>query len=152
MLTCTIVWFRRKKSLLLRIHSSSTWKYPSGFTWVESCTYFFNMKIWKTLCILRLGGEPNWYAIGPNLANISNGPQYLGANLTQIPNLKELFRGFTLTNTCSPSQNYFWVLLRSAWLFCLSWAVFKLLCTCFTVSSSSFNKSGPNINLLTVLL
>ena len=41
--------------------------------------------------ILRLGGKANWYAIGPTLANISNGPQYLGANLAQLPNLKELF-------------------------------------------------------------
>ena len=53
--------------------------------------------------ILRLGGKANWYAIGPTLANISNGPQYLGANLAQLPHLKEFFLGFTLKNACSPS-------------------------------------------------
>ena len=121
-------------------------------TWVASCTYFFNMEIWNKLCILILGGKGNWYSSHPTLANISNGPQYLGANLAQLPNLNEIFLGFTLTNTCSPTWNSFWVLSRPAWLFCLSCAFFRLLCTCFTVSSSYFNKSGPNINFSTGLL
>ena len=110
------------------------------------------MEIWKTLCILRLGGKANWYATGRTLSNISNGSQYLGANLAQLLSWKDFFLSFTLTTTCSPTENYFRVILRLAWLFCLSWVVFKLLCTCFTVSFISFNKSGPNINMSTGLL
>jgi hypothetical protein len=33
------------------------------------------------------------------LSRTSNGPQYLGANLAQLPSFKELFLGFTLRKT-----------------------------------------------------
>ena len=91
-----------------------------SITWVASCTYFFKIEIWNILCIIRLGGKSNWYATSPTHTNILNGPQYLGANLAQLPSLKDLFLGFTLTNTCSPTWNSFGVLLRPAWIFCLS--------------------------------
>ena len=53
------------------------------------------------------GGNANWYATGPTLENILKGPQYLGANLTQLPNFKEIFLGLTFMKTCSPTWNYF---------------------------------------------
>jgi len=125
--TCPMEQFQRLVSLLSRIQYGSTRKYPSSstcmtfqsITWVASCTYFFKFETWKTLCILKLGGRASWYAIGPTLANNLNGPQYLGANLAQLPNLKELFLGLTLTKTCSPVTNSLWVRLRSTLIFCL---------------------------------
>ena len=53
------------------------------------------METLKTLCTLTVGGRDNWYATNPTLAKISNGPQYLGANFENLPNLKEIFLGFT---------------------------------------------------------
>ena len=158
--TCHMERFQRLISLFSRIQSSSTRRSPSDFsymtfqsiTWVASWTYFFKIETWNTLCILKFGGKASWYATSPTLARTSNGPQYLGANLAQLPNLKELFLGLTLTNTWSPVTNSLRVLFLSALLFCWSWAIFKLLCTYFNVSSISFNISGPIISLSKGLL
>ena len=121
-------------------------------TWVASCTYFFNTEMWKTLWTLRFGGRANWYDTCPILDNISKGPQYRGASLAQLPNLRELFLGLTLIKTCSPTWNSFGVRLRFAWLFCRSCTIFKLPWTYFTINSICFNNSGPNTNLSTGLL
>ena len=153
--TCPMVRVRSKISLLSRIESGSTKKSPSGstytsfqfITWVASCTYLFKTEIWKTLWNFRLGGKSSWNATCPILDNISKGPQYLGANLAQLPNFKELFLGLTFMKTCSPTWNDFWVRLRFDWLFYLSCATFKLPCTCFTINSISFNSSSPSTNL-----
>ena len=52
---------------------------------------FLNTEIWKTLWTFKFGGKANWYATCPILDSISKGLQYQGANLAQLPNLKELF-------------------------------------------------------------
>ena len=108
--TFPMVRFRSKISLLSRIQYGLTKKYPLGstytsfqfITWVASCTCIFKTEIWKTLWTLRFGGKASWYANCPILDNISKGPHYLGANLAQLPNFKELFLGFTFMKTCSP--------------------------------------------------
>lgn len=41
-------------------------------------------------------GNAILYAIGPILSRTSNGPQYQGAKLEQLPNFRELFRDLTL--------------------------------------------------------
>ena len=155
-----MVRFWSEISLCSRIQSSFTRKYPLGSTctsfqlraWVALCTYFFNIETWKTLWTLKFGGKANWYATCPILDSISKGPQYWGANLAQLPNLRELFLGISLIKTCSPTWNSFWVCLRYAWLFCQSCPTFKLPCTCFIINSISFNSFGPNTNLSTGLL
>ena len=155
-----MVRFRTKISLLSRIQSSYTRKSLSGstctsfqfITWVASCTYFFNTKIWKTLWNFKFGSKSSWYATCPILDSIWKGQQYRDANLAHLANFKELFLGLTLIKTCSPTWNYFWVRLRYAWLFCLSCTTFKLPCTYFTINSISFSSSGPNTNLSTGLL
>ena len=152
-----MVRFQSVISLCLRIQSSSTRKSPFGSTctsfqletWVASCTYFLNTKIWKTLWTLKFGGRANWYATYPILDSISKGLQYRGASLAQLPNLREIFLGLTLIKTCSPTWNSFGVYLRSAWIFCRSCTIDKLPCTFFTISSIYFNNSGPNTNLST---
>ena len=53
-------------------------------------TYFFNNDAWKTLWTLMCADNASSYSIGPLLANISKGPQNIGANLPHLPKLNEL--------------------------------------------------------------
>ena len=88
---CTFPWpmvqFWSKISLLSRIQSGSTRKYPSSYTsfqlitWVASCTDFFNIEIWKTLWTFKFGSIDSWYATCPILDSVSKESQYQGANL-----------------------------------------------------------------------
>ena len=75
---------------------------------------FLKQRNMKNIWSLVLSGNASLYATGPILSSTSNGPQYLGDSLAQIPSFKELFLRLTVRKTWSSTLNSLCTLCLSA--------------------------------------
>ena len=76
----------------------------SGIKRVSSDKHFFRFKTWNTLWTpSSSAGKLSWYATGPILFRISNGPIYRGFNLPRFPKRITPFQRETFRRTLSPT-------------------------------------------------
>jgi hypothetical protein len=62
--------------------------------------HFFNWDTWNTLCTAdNVSGSWSWYATGPHLSRMGNGPMYRGASFPFTPKWVTPFIGDTFRYT-----------------------------------------------------